>query len=569
MVPLISAPLILLVALFGDMARKWFAVAVGGITALLGLYQALTFTGSATQSLYVWVPLLHLGLQVKIDGLSVLLAAFISFVSFFIVLYSVGYMEGERGQTRYYSLILLFIGSMLGLVMAGNLLQLYFLWELVGICSAFLIAFHNDRESARRAGYKAFFVTRVGDAALLLAVLLIIARLGTSDIDSILSAVNAGAIPGDVLFLIGILLLIGAMGKSAQVPLHVWLPDAMEGPTPVSALIHAATMVNAGVYLAIRMSPLFQASALLPEIVLIVGLASVLLGAACASVAEDLKKILAYSTISQLGLMFGAIGLGTALGATYHLVSQGLFKALGFLAAGSVIHALGTRNVEEMGGLRKSMKYTYVGFLFSVLAMSGLPPLIGFWSKDLIISSAFQTNTLAAILILVSSAITALYSFRALFKAFHGASKTARPIRESPLVMTVPIFGLAIAVTVAWIIMNGVMLVPLGSNIIEILPLSASLIVLLVGAALAYFAFLSRGLAAQALLLRSSALGLVRSALLDGLGFDRLYGFLWARLLQPAIRLFSRMQSGLLGMNTALMLLTLALLIFLLSTGVI
>jgi len=568
--PIISVPFVPLLGAINGKIRNWFTVCVSALTAIIGLYLAITFSSLSSESSGLWIPSFNLRIQIEVDGLSVLLSAFISFLSFLIVLYSIGYMKGEKGQSRYYSLILLFIGSMLGLVMAGNLVQLYFFWELVGICSAFLIAFYNDKPEARRAGLKAFVVTRFGDIALFIAVLLVLSTLGTTDFDSLNVAIGNHSISTSTTELIGILILVGAMGKSAQVPLHVWLPDAMEGPTPVSALIHAATMVNAGVYLLLRVFPLFSTSELLLSLVTAVGVVSMVYGAACAVVAEDLKRILAYSTISQLGIMFVGIGVGTSLGATYHLISQGLFKALAFLAAGSVLHATGLRNVEEMGGLRRTMKYTYIGFFLSVLAMSGLPPLIGFWSKDWIASTALTTNVAVSVLIILSTILTALYGFRATFKVFHGSSKLEKLPVESPSIMILPMVILSISVVLGWLVLDYQPLLPLFNVLkaLDFLTVGASLTALVIGAGIAYLAFQSKIEATQRLVLQSPLIQKTRKSLLEGLGFDKLYGFLWTRIVLPLSNVASSLQTGLLGINAALMLLALLAVLFLLASRV-
>lgn len=569
-VPIISVPFIPLIGLVSQRGRNWFAVLASALTAFIGFYLAASFSSGMTESSIIWLPIFKVPVQVLVDGTSVLLAAFISFLSFLIVLYSVGYMKGEKGQSRYYSLILLFVGAMLGLVMAGNLIQLYFFWEIVGICSAFLIAFWYDKPEARRAGLKAFVVTRFGDIALFIAVLIVLANLKTTNYASIFSAIGSRPFGPNTVLLVGVLLLIGAMGKSAQVPLHVWLPDAMEGPTPVSALIHAATMVNAGVYLVIRMFPLFSYSSTLLVLVTIVGLTSMIFGAACAVVSEDLKRILAYSTISQLGIMFASIGVGTALGATatYHLISQGLFKALAFLAAGSVITATGSRNVEELGGLRKSMKYTYIGFLFAMLAMSGVPPLIGFWSKDWIVSTALTSNVVAAILIVLSSVLTTIYSFRALFKVFHGKSKLPNEPKESATVMIVPIMTLVVSVTVGWLVLDYQRLVPFNITI-DPLTIGMSLAAIASGIGIVYVAFSSRTAQTQSLMGRNAPLIALRKYLLEGLGLDKFYGFLYSRIVLPLAKISTYLESGWLGVNMGLMLASVLLIIFLVALKVI
>jgi NADH-quinone oxidoreductase subunit L len=567
LVPLIGAPLVPLVSFFDSRGSKWFAVGVSGLTAAIGLYQALAFSQPGyTESLGNWSIYHGVLAEVKVDGLSVLLSAFVAILSFVIVVYAAGNMKHEKGQARFYSLVLVFIGAMLGLVMAGNLVQLYLFWEIVGICSALLIAFWTDKESARRAGLKAFVVTRFGDIALLLAVIMLFTTLGTTNIDTINSSVGAAGVNW---VLIGALILIGAMGKSAQVPFHVWLPDAMEGPTPVSALIHAATMVNAGVYLVVRMYPIYNHYPVLSNSVLLVGLTSLVVGAACACAADDLKRILAYSTISQLGLMFTAIGLGTSSGAIYQLISQGLFKALAFMAAGSVIEALGTRNIGEMGGLVSRMKYTYVAFLFAALAMAGLPPLIGFWTKDAILSAAATSGAGAFLVIILASTLTSFYSFRALVKVFHGPS-CEREVRESGLLMVVPMMALVVLVVVGWIGLGGQSLyTPSLSEVPSLLTSTSTVAVVLLGLAICYFAFQARSVATARLMQSSSFLRETKELLLEGIWFDRLYSYVIRSTVGPLTRLATGLQSGDLRKNVALLFSLLVVLLMLTVTGVI
>jgi NADH-quinone oxidoreductase subunit L len=568
--PLVAVPFVPLVARAGPRATWTLAVSAVAVSLVSSLYVAITFASPVTESIGIWLPFLNVHLQTEVDGLSTLVSVLVSFLSLLVAVYSLGYMKGEGGFARYYALILLFVGGMLGLVMAGNLLQFYFFWEVVGICSALLIAFWSDREAARKAGLKAFVVTRIGDAALLLAVVIISMSLGTTSFGSVLGAVGGPVLSGGLLLLVGVLIFIGAMGKSAQVPLHSWLPDAMEGPTTVSALIHAATMVNAGVYLVLRLYPLFQSSAALLNLVLVVGLFSATVGGVCAIAAEDLKRILAYSTISQLGLMFVAIGLGSPLAGTYHLVSQGLFKALAFLAAGSVIHALDTRNVEEMGGLWRSMKYTYVGFLLSVLAMSGLPPLVGFWSKDAILSAAFGTGTAVAAIIVALDVVTALYSFRALLKVFHGPASHAGAAHEAPASMLVAILVLATSVGVGWLAMNTQDLVGMKSlTTVDPAALALSTAALALGLAVSVTAFSTKRSQTAALFQRSASLRSARETLLVGLGFDQLYRAIYEFAILPLGRLTSRLQTGRLGSDVSLMLLLLVALLVLAVVGVV
>jgi NADH-quinone oxidoreductase subunit L len=570
LVPLIGALFVPLMSFLDSRGSKWFAIGVSGLTAAIGLDQAFVFSQpgfvSGSESLGNWSIYRGVLAEVHVDGLSVLLSAFVAVLSFVIVVYAAGNMKHEKGQARFYSLVLVFIGAMLGLVMAGNLIQLYLFWEIVGICSALLIAFWTDKESARKAGLKAFIVTRFGDIALLLAVIMLLTTFGTTNIEYVTTHVGAGGVNW---VLIGFLILLGAMGKSAQVPFHVWLPDAMEGPTPVSALIHAATMVNAGVYLVVRMYPIYLSSSILSTSVLVVGLTSLVVGAACASAADDFKRILAYSTISQLGLMFTAIGLGTTSGAVYQLISQGLFKALAFMAAGSVIEALGTRNIGEMGGLARRMKLTYLAFLFAALAMAGLPPLIGFWTKDEILSAAVTYGAAAFLVIILASILTSFYSFRALVKVFHGPSR-AREVRESGSLMVVPMMALVVLVVVGWIGLGGQNLyLPSLSEDLSLLTTASTIAVVLVGFAICYFAFQMRSEATARLMQSSAFLKGAKRRLLEGIGFDRFYSYVIRSILGPLTRLATGLQSGDLGNNVALLFSVLVVLLILAVTGVI
>jgi NADH-quinone oxidoreductase subunit L len=570
-IPLLGVPLVPLASKVDGRLRGWLAVAVAGLGMVAALYGAATFVNSATEGYTLWFPSLSVTLQVKVDQLSSLVGAFVSFVSFLVVVYSIGYMKDEPGQSRYYSLVLLFVGSMMGLVMAGNLIQFYFFWELVGVCSALLIAFWTDRPAARKAGLKAFVVTRLGDASLLIAVIFIAATFGTTSFDTILGPSGIATLATGTIFALGLLMFIGSMGKSAQVPLHAWLPDAMEGPNTVSALIHAATMVNAGVYLMLRMYPVItlpQLSGALTNIILAIGLLSALVGGVCAFAASDLKRVLAYSTISQLGLMFAAIGLGSLNAAAYQMISQGLFKALAFLAAGSVITALGTRSINEMGGLARIMKLTYAGFLVAMLGMSGLPPLVGFWSKDAILSSAVNAGAIQSVLILTAFVFTTLYSFRALLRVFHGKAAWTKAPKESPPTMVVPILTLAVSVLAAWVVLQAQPLLSSTSWTPGVDTLAASLTVLVACAALAYLAFIPNYQKVLGAVQSNSALLGLRGFLHEGLGFDRLYAWIYDGVVRPVSTAVSYIQTGLIEANMVLLLMAAAVLFALFAVGV-
>jgi len=573
--PFIAIPFVLLLSRWRK-ARDWFAAIIVGITFLLAVSLLLDVQSSGTiESSIPWISAYGFTVTAHVDGLAAFLVVVVNSLGFLIVVYSQGYMGHETGLPRYYSLVLLFIGAMTGLVVAGNFLQLYIFWEIVGICSAFLIAFWYDRPEAVRAGLKAFLVTRVGDAALLIGFVWLYVTTGSVDFQKLSSLASQGAIPASLLTMTGILILVGAMGKSAQVPLHVWLPDAMEGPTTVSALIHAATMVNAGVYLVARTYPIFSSSSTWLSTVGWVGIISALLAASIATVTMDIKRVLAYSTISQLGLMFAALGTGTSGGwfaSQFHLMSQGFFKALGFLAAGSIIHMLGTRDMAEMGGLRKRMPLTFIAFLFSTLALTGVPPFVGFWSKDLIITelSLAQMN-IQALLVIVVSMLTSFYMFRALFKVFFGNESNLaveKDVHEAPKIMTIPLMILSACVVVlGFAETNAASLLGLTQALTLELPIvGASVLAILVGFAPSYLAFYLRRPNPEIFLQQHPTLGSLRKVMLAGYGFDAFY---LTVIVSPLARIsnFARsIQTGILAKNLWPMLAVLLLIVLWLVT---
>jgi len=539
--------------------RDWFAATIVGITFLLAVSLLLDVqSGRTIDSSIPWLSAYGFTVTAHVDGLAAFLAVVVNSLGFLIVVYSQGYMGHETGLPRYYSLVLLFIGAMTGLVLAGNFLQLYIFWEIVGICSAFLIAFWYDKPEAVRAGLKAFLVTRVGDAALLIGFVSLYVNTGSVDFQKLGTLASQGIIPVSLLTTTGILILVGAMGKSAQVPLHVWLPDAMEGPTTVSALIHAATMVNAGVYLVARTYPIFSSSSTWITTVGWVGIISALLAASIATVTTDIKRVLAYSTISQLGLMFAALGTGTSGGwfaSQFHLMSQGFFKALGFLAAGSIIHMLGTRDMREMGGLRKRMPLTFIAFLFSTLALTGVPPFVGFWSKDLIITELSLANmNIQALLVLVVSMLTSFYMFRALFKVFFGReSKIAqeKDLHEAPKIMTIPLMILSACVVIlGFTEENAASLLGLtGTPVLELATVGASILAILVGFAPSYFAFYLGRPNPATLLQKHPALQSLRNMILAGYGFDALYLAVFVKPFSRISNAVRSIQTGILAKN--------------------
>ncbi len=390
----------------------------------------------------------------QVDQLSAVMLLVVTGVGFLIHVYSAGYMHDDHGYARYFTYLNLFVFSMVMLVLAGNFLVLYVFWEAVGLCSYLLIGFWYERKSATDAGKKAFIVNRVGDFGFGLGVMLIWVTFGTLNYGEVFAKADA-SVSVNTYLAIALLLFMGACGKSAQLPLFTWLPDAMEGPTPVSALIHAATMVTAGVYMVARCHKLFEMAPLSLEIVAWVGGLTAVFAATIGLVQTDIKRVLAYSTISQLGYMFVGVGVGAYAAGIFHLVTHAFFKALLFLGAGSVIHGLsGEQDLRKMGGLAPRMMTTTVTFLIGAFGLAGIPPLAGFFSKDEILASAFHEHhyVLWALLV-VGVFMTAFYTFRLVFLAFFGGPRmpkeVAHHIHESPSVMTIPLVILAALTVVA------------------------------------------------------------------------------------------------------------------------
>jgi len=387
----------------------------------------------------------------QIDQLSAVMLLVVSGVGLLIFIYSKGYMHGDPGYYRFFAYMSLFAFSMLMLVLASNYLLLYFGWEAVGLCSYYLIGYYYHKPEAAAAGKKAFLVNRVGDFGFGLGVMLIFVSFGTLDYVGVFEQVSAGAAGQGVLIGIALLLFMGAMGKSAQFPLHVWLPDAMEGPTPVSALIHAATMVTAGVYLVARSSVIFASAPAALLVVGAIGTFTAIFAAVIGICQKDIKKVLAYSTVSQLGYMFMALGAGAWAIAIFHLVTHAFFKALLFLGAGSVIHSLGgEQDMDKMGGLAKRIPATYYTLVAGALALSGIFPFAGFWSKDDILGSVWRDGKYLFWAVgLIAAFITAFYTFRMIFMTFFGKARmdeeTQKHVHESPWSMIVPLVVLAVA----------------------------------------------------------------------------------------------------------------------------
>ncbi len=401
---------------------------------------------------FTWVDLggFSIDAGILVDGMTSVMLMVVTTVSFFVHLYSTGYMHGDRRYERFFAFLGFFTFSMIGIVLSNNLFFLYVFWELVGLASYLLIGFFFHKHSAANANKKAFLTNRVGDWGFWLGILTFFTATGTLNYFELFAHVHAGTIQGTLLTFAGLGLFMGCLGKSAQMPLHIWLPDAMEGPTPVSALIHAATMVAAGVYMVARLFPLFGPTALL--VVCYVGGITAFVAATIALVKTDFKRVLAFSTLSQLGYMVMSLGAGDSVNAMFHLTTHAMFKGLLFLTAGSVIHAVHSQEITDMGGLRKKMPITFLTYMVGTLALAGVPGLSGFYSKDGILGSTLAMGMvnghyLPFILGIVAALLTPFYMFRLTFRAFFG--KPADQERydhahESPWTMTVPLIGLAI-----------------------------------------------------------------------------------------------------------------------------
>jgi NADH-quinone oxidoreductase subunit L len=459
-----------LIGYFGRSLSKYFSeistslcVCVAAILSILVFWNGIYNNIYGNYIIFEWVTSGNFtaNWSINVDPLSSVMLVVVTFVSALVHIYSIGYMSHDPHKPRFMSYLSLFTFSMLALVVSDNFLQLFFGWEGVGLCSYLLIGFWYKKETANNAAIKAFIVNRIGDFGLAIAIFLIFFFFGTINFDEAFQATSQFAekklvflgFELNLITLICIFLFIGAMGKSAQFLLHTWLPDAMEGPTPVSALIHAATMVTAGVFLVVRCSPMFEYSQVALNLVSIVGMITAIFAASVALVQNDIKKIVAYSTCSQLGYMFFAAGIGAYHVAMFHLFTHAFFKALLFLGAGSVIHAFKEeQDIRNMGGIAKKLPYTYTFMLIGTLALTGFPFLSGFYSKDAIIEFAYLRNTplgnYAASIGIITAFLTSIYSWRLFFKAFHGPYKNKEvPINEtheSPLIMLFPLALLGI-----------------------------------------------------------------------------------------------------------------------------
>ena len=444
----------------GDASKNWIAlipVSAVVLSFILTIYTWLNFTGAPkTYTIFRWFAIdrVDIDFGFLIDQLSLIMCAVITGIGSLIHIYSLGYMKEDKAFVRFMSYLNLFVFFMLVLVTASNFVLTFVGWEGVGLCSYLLIGFWFQNQAYNDAAKKAFIMNRIGDLGLLIAIFLLFTNLGTVDYLSIKNQLSTSVGMENTLFIISLCIFIGATGKSAQAPLFTWLPDAMAGPTPVSALIHAATMVTAGIYLIIRNSVLFELAPYTSEIITVVGITTALFAAFIGLKQNDIKKVLAYSTVSQLGYMFFALGLGAYEASFFHLLTHAFFKALLFLGAGSIIHAMGgEQDLRKMGGLKSHIKITHITFLIGTVAIAGLPPLAGFFSKDAILAAAFENSPALWVLGVFGACLTAFYMFRLYFLVFHtsfrGTQEQEHHLHESPLSMTFPLIVLAIFAVLA------------------------------------------------------------------------------------------------------------------------
>ncbi len=451
-----------LTKLFTEITTSIF-VSLSAILSLIVFWNGIYNNSYGNFKIFEWVSSGNFvaNWSINIDPLSSIMLVVVTFISALVHIYSIGYMSHDPHKPRFMSYLSLFTFSMLALVVSDNFLQLFFGWEGVGLCSYLLIGFWYKKDTANNAAIKAFIVNRIGDFGLAIGIFLIFFHFGTINFNEVFQSVSQFSekkflflnFEANLITLICLFLFIGAMGKSAQFMLHTWLPDAMEGPTPVSALIHAATMVTAGVFLVVRCSPLFEFSQVALNIVTIVGMITAVFAASVALVQNDIKKIVAYSTCSQLGYMFFAAGIGAYHVAMFHLFTHAFFKALLFLGSGSVIHAFkDEQDIRKMGGIRKKLPYTYTFMLIGTLALTGFPFLSGFYSKDAIIEFAYLSKSslgnYAVFIGIFTALLTSIYSWRLFFKTFHGPynnkSIAINDTHESPIIMLLPLLLLAI-----------------------------------------------------------------------------------------------------------------------------
>lgn len=451
-IPWVGALCVWLIGDKNERLQHWLAVIFSGAAAIASLFMLPHASGRTAAVLPVGG--VFGDFTFVADGLGISLSIIATVIGCLAVVFSTSYMKGEHSLGRYYSYVLFFIGGMAGLVLSSNLLLTFLFWEITALCSYALIAFHNDDPKAIKGGVKALIITSIGGVGLLLGSLILHAYTGNYDINSFLA--NPSVVPANMLAVLAFGFLIAAAAKSAQFPFQTWLPDAMEAPSPISALIHAATMVNAGVYLLARFYPAFAGVLFWREAVMIVGTLSALLAAIMALTATDLKRVLAYSTVSQLGYMVYAIGAGGVLVSQFHLFSHSIFKALLFLAAGAVIHSIGTRDMNAMGGVGRKMPFVKWVFIIGGLALAGIPIFNGFWSKEMILESGLVGGRLWLYVVMVLVAgLTALYTARCVWLVFFGEPRSDYHAHPVELAMKVPLGLLAIGAAASWLLIGG------------------------------------------------------------------------------------------------------------------
>ncbi len=559
LLPLISFLMIVFFLRWKEKVASGFSIAMILISWLMSvtvLFETIGRHGERYESFFYLTSFAKMNFEIGIlvDAVTAIMLVVVTTVGACVQIYSVGYMKDDPRFSRFFAYLSLFLFSMLGLVLANNFFMIFIFWELVGLTSYLLIGFWFEKKSAADAGKKAFLTTRVGDLGFIAGLLLIGVYAGTFNFQEVFGIVSTGSIPPVILTLAAIGVFAGAVGKSAQFPLHVWLPDAMEGPTPVSALIHAATMVAAGVYLVARTMNLFVGSADAAMVVAIIGLITSFMAASIGLVQNDIKRILAFSTCSQLGYMIMALGLfgyDTANGhhsagyvaGTLHLMTHAFFKALLFLGAGSVIHAVHTNDIQEMGGLRKKMKWTYLTFVVGSLSIAGIFPLAGFWSKDEIIATAYH-HPVFFVFTLAIAFMTAFYMFRLVFLTFFGEARDQHRYdhaHESPNVMTGPLIFLGVlAIGAGWVALpwlhNGYSsFVFFGAEPHHAEPsyflMGLSTIVAVSGILLAYVIYYRKAISADAIAARFKPL---YTLLYNKYYFDELYNLI---IIQPILKI--------------------------------
>ncbi len=567
--PLIAFVILILAGKKMGKSAPWLSIGAIAVSFIFSLFAFISVAnGESINRGYEWLRLGDFSLKFGwlIDPLTSMMLLVVTFIGMLIQIYSIGYMHNDHKFTRFFAYMSLFTFSMLGLVLSNNYVELYIFWELVGLCSYLLISFWFEKTVAANAGKKAFITTRIGDVGLFLGILTLFYSIGTVDFGEMAGRLSLSNHSSGLLTIAAILIFCGAIGKSAQFPLHVWLPDAMEGPTPVSALIHAATMVAAGVYLVARSFILFHAYPQSLVVVAYIGTITAFMAATIALVANDIKRVLAYSTISQLGYMMMALGAGGYTAGSFHLMTHAFFKALLFLGAGSVIHGTHVQHIPDMGGLFKKMKITAITFILASLAISGFPGLSGFWSKDEILLEIFHSDIPGHLFIFCvgtfTAFLTSFYMFRLCFLVFFGEQRSDIHPHESPKVMTVPLMILSV-----FAVFVGLPGSPLMGNWFShfihfekshtepsAFVMGLSIFVSLAGIFLAWAIYMKRIISAELIAKRFS---LVYNILLNKYWFDELYDFTiikpYLRLTQVSFRFDQKIIDGLVNRTAHIM----------------